>query len=109
MYPIKTSAKYDPKNLAKLCNVYTTAYLGNYIAGDYDEGAGSHPGVDIVPMTPNDAVYAVLPGIIEEAKQNPSEGNFIIICHKDIVNPGTGKKGTYYSCYLHLSELSVTK
>lgn len=73
MYPIKTSALYKPAMLHTLGNIYTTVYLGNYIAGDYEEGMGSHPGVDIVPITPSDSVYAVLPGVVIEAKSNPSE------------------------------------
>lgn len=73
MYPIKTSAPYNPNKLNTLAHIYTTVYLGNYISGDYEEGAGSHPGVDIVPLTPNDNVYAVLPGVVVEAKSNPSE------------------------------------
>lgn len=77
--------------LEKLANIYTTAYLGNYVAGDYEEGAGSHPGVDIVPMVPNDAVYAVLPGKVIEAKSNPSEGNFVVIQHDSIKDGSTGK------------------
>jgi hypothetical protein len=39
MYPIKTSAPYNPDFLEKLANIYTTAYLGNYVAGDYEEGS----------------------------------------------------------------------
>lgn len=60
MYPLKTKAKYNPNNLASTTNTYTTVYLGNYVAGDYSEGHGSHPGIDIVPITPNDTVFACL-------------------------------------------------
>ncbi len=81
MYPIKTAKPYNPNDLANLANIYTTAYLGNYIAGDYDEGSGSHPGVDIMPMVPHDSVFAVLDGIVTVAAQNASEGNFVVIQH----------------------------
>lgn len=43
MYPLQVSVKYDPKNLPKLANIYTTPYLGNYVAGEYEEESGSHP------------------------------------------------------------------
>ena len=52
MYPIKTRRLYDPTNLGSSLDTYTTVYLGNYLAGDYYEEGGSHPGVDIVPIVP---------------------------------------------------------
>jgi murein DD-endopeptidase MepM/ murein hydrolase activator NlpD len=105
MYPIKTTKLYNSNSLGTSTGVYTTVYLGNYIAGDYEEEAGSHPGVDIVPMIANDIVSAVLDGVVITARNNPSEGNFVIIEHKNVSYQGT--VGTYYSCYLHLSVLSV--
>lgn len=42
MYPLKTIVKYIPGNLAASANTYTTVYLGNYVSGNFDEGAGSH-------------------------------------------------------------------
>lgn len=107
MYPIKTSAPYNPDFLPKLGNIYTTPYLGNYVAGVYEEGSGSHPGVDVMPMTPNDELYAVLAGTIHKAGNNPSEGNFVIIRHDNVKDAVTGTVATYYSCYLHMSEISV--
>lgn len=107
MYPIKTSAPYNPDFLEKLGNIYTTPYLGNYVVGVYEEESGSHPGVDIVPMTPNDELYAVLAGTVHKAGNNPSEGNFVILRHDNVKYAVTGTVETYYSCYLHLSELSV--
>jgi len=107
MYPIKTSAPYNPDFLEKLGNIYTTPYLGNYVAGVYEEGSGSHPGVDIVPMVTHDTVYAVLAGTVTDARSNPSEGNYVIIRHDNVTDGTTGTAGTYYSCYLHLSEFSV--
>ncbi|MFZ4461895.1 MAG: S-layer homology domain-containing protein [Patescibacteria group bacterium] len=109
MYPIRTAKPYNPANLAATGNAYTTVYLGNYLSGDYDENAGSHPGVDIVPMSPNDTVYSVLSGTVLVATSNPSEGNYVVIQHDNVLDPATGKKATYYSNYLHLSVLSVTK
>ena len=55
---------YNPESLGASMNTYTTVYLGNYVSGDVNEDVGSHPGVDIVPMTKNDNIVAVLPGIV---------------------------------------------
>ena len=107
MYPIKTRKLYDPTSLGSSLDTYTTVYLGNYLAGDYDEGGGSHPGVDIVPMTPGDQVVSVLSGVVYEARENPSEGKYIIIQHDGVIYGG--KAASYYSCYLHLSSLAVVK
>ena len=60
MYPLKTTVKYKPGNLAASSNVFTTVYLGNYILGNFDEGAGSHCGVDIFPAVTHDDVFACL-------------------------------------------------
>ena len=107
MYPIRTRKLYDPANLGASLDTYTTVYLGNYLAGDYSEGGGSHPGVDIVPMGPNDPVVSVLPGVVQEARENPSEGKFVIIRHDGVISGG--QTATYYSCYLHLNSLMVAK
>jgi murein DD-endopeptidase MepM/ murein hydrolase activator NlpD len=107
MYPIKTTKLYNPNSLNTSADVYTTVYLGNYIAGDYEEEGGSHPGVDIVPMIPNAPVSAVLDGVVVTARNNSSEGNYIVIEHTGVSYQGT--VATYYSCYLHLSILSVTE
>ncbi len=37
MYPIKTAKKYDPSDLTKTANIYTTVYLGTYLPDDYLE------------------------------------------------------------------------
>ena len=107
MYPIKTTKLYNPNNLGASTDVFTTVYLGNYLSGDYEEEAGSHPGVDIVPMIPNDTVFAVLNGLVIVARNNSSEGNYVVIEHKSVAYQGT--IGTYYSCYLHLNSLSITE
>ena len=108
MYPIKTPVPYNPQNLAATANVFTTAYLGNYVAGDYEEGSGSHPGVDIVPISPSSFVYAILDVKVLEASENPASGKFVILAHMGVPDM-TGKSTNLFSSYLHLSELSVAK
>lgn len=109
MYPIKTKVKYNPDMLASTANVYTTVYLGNYVAGDFAEGHGSHPGVDMIPITPNDSVFACLDGVVQTAQNKATEGNYVVIKHDNVPDPNNpGAKTTLYSCYLHLSAYSVT-
>lgn len=109
MYPLKTMAKYTLENLENTTNIYTTVYLGNYVSGDFSEGHGSHPGVDITPIFPNDEVFACLDGIVEVAQNKATEGNYIIIRHDNVPDPSDFTlKTTLYSCYLHLSEFFVT-
>lgn len=81
MYPLKIKAKYDSKNLAATWNIFTTVYLGNYVDGDYSEGDGSHPGVDIIPATPHDNVLACMPGLVHFAGTNASNGNYVVLKH----------------------------
>jgi len=101
--------KYIPENLANTTSIYTTVYLGNYVSGDFSEGHGSHPGVDIMPITPNDEVFACLDGVVQIAQNNATEGNYIIIRHDNVPDPSNlSIQTTLYSCYLHLSECSVT-
>lgn len=109
MYPLKTKIKYDPANLAASANIFTTVYLGNYVAGDFSEGHGSHPGVDIVPVSPKDSVFACLDGVVQTAANKATEGNYVVIRHDNAPDPqNPAAKTTLYSCYLHLSEYSVT-
>jgi murein DD-endopeptidase MepM/ murein hydrolase activator NlpD len=42
-------------------------YLGTYLEGDFKEYAGSHPGIDIRPETPNQQIFAVLDGKVFKA------------------------------------------
>ncbi|MDD3120521.1 MAG: S-layer homology domain-containing protein [Candidatus Gracilibacteria bacterium] len=110
MYPIKTNKKYDPNNLAKLGSIYTTAYLGNYIAGDTRENVGSHCGVDIVPQKTHDTVFACMDGIVEVASTNGYNGNYVILKHENVPSSAfDGSKTTLYSCCLHLSQFVVKK
>lgn len=109
MYPLKTMMKYIPENLANTTNIYTTVYLGNYVSGDFSEGHGSHPGVDIIPITPNDTVFACLDGVVQIAQNKATEGNYVVIKHDNVPDSSNMSiKTTLYSCYLHLSEYSVT-
>ncbi len=109
MYPLKTKTKYDPSNLAATGNLYTTVYLGNYEPGNFDEGAGSHPGVDIIPAAPHDAVVAVLDGTVHFAGTNAANGNYVVVKHPNAPDPSDpSKTTTLYSVFLHLSEFSVT-
>lgn len=109
MYPLKTKEKYIPVNLAATANIYTTVYLGNYVSGDFSEGHGSHPGVDISPIVPHDDVFACLDGVVEVAENKAANGNYVIIRHDNVPDPeNMNKKTTLHSCYLHLTEYSVT-
>lgn len=110
MYPLKTKIKYDPDDLASMWTTYTTVYLGNYVSGDFDEGIGSHCGVDIVPLVKNDSVVAVLDGVVEKAEFKAADGNCIIIKHENVRDPDDfSKTTTLYSVYLHLDSLEVAK
>jgi murein DD-endopeptidase MepM/ murein hydrolase activator NlpD len=59
-------------------------------------------------MTPKASVFAVLDGEIIEATKKASEGNYVLIKHSN-VGGKAGNEGVFYSCYLHLDSLSVTK
>ncbi|MFA6090955.1 MAG: M23 family metallopeptidase, partial [Candidatus Gracilibacteria bacterium] len=101
--------KYTPGNLANTTSIYTTVYLGNYVFGDFSEGHGSHPGVDIMPITPNDTVFSCLDGVVQIAQSKATEGNYVVIKHDNVPDPSNlSAKTTLYSCYLHLSEYCVT-
>ena len=109
MYPLKTKVKYIPGNLAASANTFTTVYLGNYIPGNYDEGAGSHCGVDIFPLVTQDSVFACMDGVVEVAENKSANGNYVIIRHDNVPDPADmSKKTTLYSCHLHLTEYSVS-
>lgn len=108
MYPLKTTVKYNPNNLAASSNTFTTVYLGNYISGNYDENTGSHLGVDIFPVVTHDDVFACLDGVVQVAENKAANGNYVIIKHDNVPDPADmKKKTTLYSCYLHLTEYSV--
>lgn len=109
MYPLKTIVKYNPLNLADSANTFTTVYLGNYVPGNFNEGVGSHCGVDIFPIVTHDNIYACMDGVVGMAENKPADGNCIVIRHDNVPDPlDMTKKTTLYSCHLHLSEMSVT-
>lgn len=108
MYPLKTKAPYNPSNLKATANIYTTMYLGNYITWDYDEWAGSHPWVDIIPQFKHDNILACLDWVVHFAGFTDSNGNYIVLKHDKAPNPEDfSKTCTLFSCHLHLSEISL--
>lgn len=83
---------------------YSTVYMGNYKL-DHKENAGSHLAVDIrLPIgTP---IFAVANGVVVKyGKGNTGFGNHVCLKHPNV--PTANGKQTLYSCYAHLSELSV--
>ncbi len=109
MYPIRMSQKYDQNALQSLQNIYTTVYLGNYVSGDFNEGHGSHPGVDMVPSTHAQTVCAILDGTVIFAGTNGMNGNYVVLQHTNVPDPdGSGTTATLYSGYLHMSAYTVT-
>ncbi|EKE28155.1 MAG: S-layer protein [uncultured bacterium (gcode 4)] len=108
MYPLKTKYPYNPDNLASTWNIYSTVYLWNYITWNFDEWAGSHLWVDIIPQTKHDDVVACLDWTIDFAWTNDFNGNFVIIKHINAPDPDNlWSVTTLFSCHLHLSELNV--
>lgn len=110
MYPLKINEKYDLPNLANLWKRYTTLYTGNYVSWDMRIWVGSHPWVDIVPPVKNAETYACLDWEVVMAENKWSYGNIVVIKHEWVYEPADfSKKTTLFSCYLHLSQLNVTK
>lgn len=108
--PIKGIAYYDSSEIDTA--YFTTVYLGNYVAGNYSENVGSHCGVDIDAnkyYAGKTDVFAVMDGSVEKLVENdPAYGNYIVLRHsncEDFHDPS--KKTTYYSCYTHLSSVTV--
>lgn len=110
MYPLKTRVKYDPNNLNSSANTFTTVYLWNYISWDFDEWVWSHLGVDIFPIVTHDNIVACIDWVVQVAENKWANGNYIIIKHENVPDfNNLSQKTTYYSCYLHLSEINVVK
>lgn len=108
MYPLQIKEKYDGNQLQKLSHRFTTAYLWNYINGDFREYVWSHPWVDIQPITPHQEVFCVLDGTVYKAWEEWAFGKHVFIEHKWVPDPDNfSATTTLYSCYLHLSEISV--
>ncbi len=108
MYPLKIKEKYNPTNLESQSNRFSVAYLWTYISWDYKEWTGSHPWVDIVPETKSQEVFSPLDGTVHKTWEDGAYGKYIIIEHKNVPHPDDMKKTTtLYSCFQHLSEVSV--
>lgn len=108
MYPLKINEKYDQTKLTLLGYRFTTTYLWTYILWDFRENVGSHCGVDIMPVTPWQEVFAVLSGTVIKSINEWVYGNHIIIEHKNVYDPNDlSITTTLYSCYMHLSLLNV--
>ncbi len=82
---------------------YLTVFRGKYMDETRTPNTGSHDGVDIrAPIgTP---VFAIGHGKVVQAKDDKNN-KYITIEHKNVKY--NGKVGTYYSSYLHLSEVLV--
>ncbi|HVW66141.1 MAG TPA: M23 family metallopeptidase [Candidatus Peribacteraceae bacterium] len=89
-------------------DVYSVAYMGDYKTGD--EGAGSHPAVDIrIPEgTP---IRSIANGIVEAVRNDPSGfGLYIVIRHPNVPDPNNPNYATtLHSVYAHLSAQLVTE
>lgn len=110
MYPLKVLLKYDQKNLENLSHIYTVPYMGNYIPWEYLEFSWSHPWVDIFPQKNNDDVFCVLDWEVYQTWEDVWYWKYVFIKHQNVPNPDNFLlKTTLYSCYLHLSEITVEK
>lgn len=109
MYPLDIQEKYDQNNLHKLWHRFTTVYLGNYVRWNYEEWVGSHLWVDIVPKEKNQPVRAILDGTVWNAWENSYSGKFIVLEHTNVYDMDMKTRTTLYSCYLHLSAITVSK
>lgn len=59
-------------------------------------------------MAPGDRVVSILDGSVTFAGEKGMNGKYVVIKHDSVPDPADlTKKTTLYSCYLHLSELSV--
>lgn len=108
MYPIKIKEKYDAKNLDNLWHRFSVVYLWSYKKDDYNEWSWSHPGVDIVPETKNQDVFAVIDWVVFKSWEDWAYWKYIFLEHKNVPNPENfSSQTTLYSCYQHLSEIFV--
>ncbi len=108
MYPMKIKEKYDQSNLNNLWHRFSVAYLWNYMPGNMDEEAWSHPWVDIVPEKKWQEVFSVLDWTVFKCWEDGAYWKYVFIEHKNVPHPDDfSKTTTLYSCYEHLSEFSV--
>jgi len=107
-YNSSVMATKCPKNdssTLNACITYPVVYLGNYKM-DYQEGAGSHIGIDIrAPRgTP---VRAIANGVVMEAVEKTTGfGKYVIIKHSSVPLEDGGVDDLY-SGYAHLSGLKT--
>ncbi|EKE29135.1 MAG: hypothetical protein ACD_2C00221G0017 [uncultured bacterium (gcode 4)] len=106
MYPLKTKYPYNPGNLEATWNIFTTVYLWNYVPWNFDEWAGSHLWVDIIPQIKHDPIFACMNWVVQFAWTSDSNWHYIILRHPNAPDPNNLAASTVlYSCHLHLSEL----
>ena len=86
---------------------YSVPYLGNYKL-DGIQNSGSHPGVD-VKLLKNTPLYSIANAVVvKSVKSNIGFGNYIVLLHKDVVDPNNpSKKTDIYSTYAHLDRILV--
>lgn len=108
MYPLKIKEKYNRWNLEATAHRFSVVYLWTYIAWDFKEGNWSHPAVDIIPETKNQAVLSPLEGIVYKTWEDGAYGKYIIIEHTNVPHPDDmNKRTTLYSGFQHLSDIKV--
>ncbi len=108
MYPIALPEKYDPASLATLSHRFSVVYLWDYL-WNMSEFSGSHPWVDIRPVTPNQTVFAVLDGTVFKAWEDAAYWKYVFLEHNWVPDPDDfSKTTTLYSCYQHLDSIIVT-
>jgi len=88
---------------------YSVVYLGNYEL-DHNEGAGSHPAVDI-KIPEGTPIYAIGNAVVEKASGEGSGfGKHVVLRHDNFPSPDNPNQSeTLYSSYSHLSEILVTE
>jgi murein DD-endopeptidase MepM/ murein hydrolase activator NlpD len=106
--PVYNESYEKTKPLTDNSDVYSVAYMGDYKTGD--EGAGSHPGVDIrVPQgTP---IRSIANGIVEAVRNDPSGfGLYVVVRHPNVPDPANPTSTTtLHSVYAHLSAQLVAE
>lgn len=108
MYPLAIPEKYDVNNLENLSHRFSVVYLWTYISWDSRENSGSHPGVDIRPVSPNQDVFAVLDAKVFKAWEDAAYGKYVFLEHAWVPHPDDlSKTTTLYSCYQHLDRVDV--
>lgn len=96
------------KPASNTSDIYSVAYMGDYKSGD--EGAGSHPGVDI-RLPEGTPVRSIAAGIVEAVRNDPGGfGLYIVVRHPNVPDPNNPNYSTtLHSVYAHLSAQLVTE